>query len=166
MNKDHGIYTSCIFVTWWPFELRFWGKTTLFWNIAEEFRFHNCLKSSCGRSYDNGQLSQTRTRIKKDNIPPIRCQEEGKEKCGIIYKNLLTLKKGTASYIIDTSIYHAAMTRSGWYRQYGMSVVTIFFSFQLLAMPKLKRTDKAKSRPGLVDPYALYQSLRILLICM
>ena len=31
---------------------------------------------------------------------------------------------------------------------------------QGLAMPKENRADKRKSRPGLVDPYALYQNLR------
>lgn len=36
---------------------------------------------------------------------------------------------------------------------------------QGLAMPKENRADKRKSRPGLVDPYALYQNLRTP-ICM
>ena len=31
-------------------------------------------------------------------------------------------------------------------------------------MPKVDRTDKRKSRPGLVDPFALYQSLRTLIL--
>lgn len=88
------------------------------------------------------------------------------KKRGTIYKNLLTLKKVTASNITDTSIYQAAMTRLGWYRQCGMSVFNYLLSPQVLAMPKVNRTDKAKSRPGLVDPYALYQSLRTPPICM
>ncbi len=39
------------------------------------------------------------------------------------------------------------------------------YKTKVLAMPKVERTDKSKSRPGLVDPYALYQSLRTS-ICM
>ncbi len=40
-----------------------------------------------------------------------------------------------------------------------------FLSPKVLAMPKVARTGKSKSRPDLVDPYALYQSLRTP-ICM
>ena len=82
------------------------------------------------------------------------------KKCGTIYKNLLTLKKIIKSNLDDNSIYQAAMTRLGWYRQCGLSVFNFLLSPKVLAMPKVNRTDKRKSRPGLVDPYALYQSLR------
>ena len=87
------------------------------------------------------------------------------KKCGTIYKNLLRLKRITNSRIDDTSIYQAAMTRLGWYRQCGQSVFNYLLSPQVLAMPKVNRTDKRKSRPGLVDPYSLYQNLRTP-ICM
>ena len=82
------------------------------------------------------------------------------KKRGTIYKNLLILKKILKSNLDDTAIYQAAMTRLGWYRQCGQSVFNYLISPKMLAMPKVNRTDKAKSRPGLVDPYALYQSLR------
>lgn len=87
------------------------------------------------------------------------------KKCGTIYKNLLVLKRVTKSNLDDTLIYQAAMTRLGWYRQCGMSVFNYLLSPKVLAMPKVDRTDKSKSRPGLVDPYALYQRLRTP-ICM
>ena len=87
------------------------------------------------------------------------------KKCGTIYKNLLILKKILKSHLDDTAIYQAAMTRLGWDRQCGQSVFNYLLSPKVLAMPKVNRTDKAKSRPGLVDPYALYQSLRTP-ICM
>lgn len=87
------------------------------------------------------------------------------KKCGTIYKNLLTLKNIIKSNLDDVSIYQAAMTRLGWYRQCGQSVFNFLLSPKVLAMPKVNRTDKRKSRPGLVDPYALYQSLRTP-ICM
>ncbi len=87
------------------------------------------------------------------------------KKCGTIYKNLLTLKRIVKSNLDDTSIYQAAMTILGWYRQCGMSVFNFLLSPKVLAMPKENRTDKRKSRPGLVDPYALYQNLRTP-ICM
>lgn len=82
-----------------------------------------------------------------------------------IYKNLLRLKRIINSNIDDTSIYQAAMTRLGWYRQCGQSVFNYLLSPQVLGMPKVNRTDKRKSRPGLVDPYSLYQNLRTP-ICM
>lgn len=82
------------------------------------------------------------------------------KKCETICKNLLALRRITKSNHDDTSIYQAAMTRLGWYRQCGMSVFNYLLSPKVLAMPKVDRTDKRKSRPGLVDPYALYQSLR------
>ena len=50
-------------------------------------------------------------------------------------------------------------------RQCGMFVFNFLLSPKVLAMPKENRTDKRKSRPGLVDPYALYQNLRTP-ICM
>ena len=87
------------------------------------------------------------------------------KKCGTIYKNLLVLKRIMKSSLDDLCIYQAAMTRLGWYRQCGMSVFNYLLSPKVLAMPKVDRTDKNKSRPGLVDPYALYQSLRTP-ICM
>lgn len=87
------------------------------------------------------------------------------KKCGTIYKNLLKLKKIIKSNLDDVSICQAAMTRLGWYRQCGQSVFNFLLSPKVLAMPKVNRTDKRKSRPGLVDPYALYQSLRTP-ICM
>lgn len=87
------------------------------------------------------------------------------KKCGTIYKNLLTMKRIIKSNLDDTSIYQAAMTRLGWYRQCGLSVFNFLLSPKVLAMPKENRTDKRKSRPGLVDPYALYQNLRTP-ICM
>lgn len=87
------------------------------------------------------------------------------KKCGTIYKNLLSLKRITKSNLDDVLIYQAAMTRLGWYRQCGMSVFNYLLSPNVLAMPKEDRTDKRKSRPCLVDPYALYQSLRTP-ICM
>lgn len=82
------------------------------------------------------------------------------KKCSTIYKNLLILKRILKSNLDDIAIYQAAMTRLGWYRQCGMSVFNYLLSPKVLAMPKTNRTDNAKSRPGLVDPYALYQSLR------
>ena len=82
------------------------------------------------------------------------------KKYDTIYKNLLTLKRIIKSNLDDTSIYQAAMTRLGWYRQCGLSVFNFLLSPKVLAMPKENRTDKRKSRPGLVDPYALYQKLR------
>lgn len=82
------------------------------------------------------------------------------KKCGTIYKNLLRLKRITNSNIDDKRIYQAAMTRLGWYRQCGQSVFNYLLSPQVLAMPKVNRTDKRKSRPGLVDPYSLYLNLR------
>lgn len=82
------------------------------------------------------------------------------KKRGTIYRHLLTLKRIVKSNLDDGSIYQAAMTRLGWYRQCGMSVFNYLLSPQVLAMPNVNRTDKRKSRPGLVDPYALYQSLR------
>lgn len=87
------------------------------------------------------------------------------KKCGTICKNLLVLKRVTKSNLDDTLICQAAMTRLGWYRQCGMSVFNYLLSPQVLATPKVNRTDKSKSRPGLVDPYALYQVLRTP-ICM
>lgn len=87
------------------------------------------------------------------------------KKCGTIYKNLLALKRVIKSNLDDISIYQAAMTRLGWYRQCGQSVFNYLLSPKVLAMPKVNRTDTRKSRPGLVDPYALYQSLRTP-ICM
>lgn len=87
------------------------------------------------------------------------------KKCGTICKNLLVLKRIIKSNLDDTLICQAAMTRLGWYRQCGMSVFNYLLSPKVLAMPKVDRTDKSKSRPGLVDPYALYQSLRTP-ICM
>ena len=75
------------------------------------------------------------------------------------------MKRIIKSNLDDTSIYQAAMTRLGWYRQCGLSVFNILLSPKVLAMPKENRTDKRKSRPGLVDPYALYQNLRTP-ICM
>ena len=82
------------------------------------------------------------------------------KKCGTIYKNLLRLKRITNSNIDDMLIYQAAMTRLGLYRQCGQSVFNYLLSPQVLAMPKVNRTDKRKSRPGLVDPYSLYLNLR------
>ena len=82
------------------------------------------------------------------------------KKCGTIYKNLLAIKRITKSNLDDLLICQAAMTRLGWYRQCGMSVFNYLLSPQVLATPKVNRADKSKSRPGLVDPYALYQSLR------
>ena len=82
------------------------------------------------------------------------------KKYDTIYKNLLTLKRIIKSNLDDTSIYQAAMTRLGWYRQCGLSVFNFLLSPKVLAMPKENRADKRKSRPGLVDPYALYQNLR------
>ena len=87
------------------------------------------------------------------------------KKCGTICKNLLVLMRVTKSNLDDTLICQAAMTRLGWYRQCGMSVFNYLLSPQVLATPKVNRTDKCKSRPGLVDPYALYQRLRTP-ICM
>ena len=87
------------------------------------------------------------------------------KRCGTIYKNLLTLKRIIKSNLDDALIYQAAMTRQGWYRQCGQSTINYLLSPKVLAMPKVNRADKAKSRPGLVDPYALYQSLRTP-ICM
>ena len=75
------------------------------------------------------------------------------------------MKRIIKSNLDDTSIYQAAMTRLGWYRQCGLSVFNFLLSPKVLAMPKENRTDKRKSRPGLVDPYALYQNLRTP-ICM
>ena len=87
------------------------------------------------------------------------------KKYGTIYKNLLILKKILKSNLDDMAIYQAAMTRLGLYRQCGMSVFNFLLSPKVLAMPRVNRTDNAKSRPGLVDPYALCQSLRTP-ICM
>ena len=87
------------------------------------------------------------------------------KRCGTIYKNLLTLKRIIKSNLDDAIIYQAAMTRQGWYRQCGQSTINYLLSPKVLAMPKVNRADKTKSRPGLVDPYALYQSLRTP-ICM
>jgi retron-type reverse transcriptase len=41
-----------------------------------------------------------------------------------------------------TTIYQAAKTRLGWYRQCGQSVFNYLPSPQVLAMPKVNRTDK------------------------
>ncbi len=87
------------------------------------------------------------------------------KKYGTIYKNLLRLKRITNSNIDDTHIYQAAMTRLGWYRQCGQSVFNYLLSPQVLAMPKVNRTDKRKSRPGLVDPYSLYRNCELLCVC-
>lgn len=87
------------------------------------------------------------------------------KRCGTIYKNLLALKRFTKSNLDDNTIYQAAMARLGWYRQCGQSTINYLLSPKVLATPKVNRTDKRKSRPGLVDPYALYQSLRTP-ICM
>ena len=87
------------------------------------------------------------------------------KKPGTIYKNLLTIKRIVKSDIEDAEIYQAAMTRLGLYRQCGMYVFNTLLSPKVLAMPKVNRSDKAKSRPGLVDPFALYQKLRTP-ICM
>ena len=84
---------------------------------------------------------------------------------GTIYKNLLAIKRIVKSDIEDAKIYQASMTRLGLYRQCGMYVFNCLLSPSVLAMPKVNRSDKAKSRPGLVDPYALYQKLRTP-ICM
>lgn len=82
------------------------------------------------------------------------------KKCSTIYKNLLKIKSIIKSTITDDAIYQASMTRLGWYRQCGLSCINYLLSPQVLALPRVNRTDKSKSRPGLVDPYALYQSLR------
>ena len=82
------------------------------------------------------------------------------KKCGTIYKNLLKIKSIIKSKITDDAIYQASMTRLGWYRQCGLSTINYLLSPQVLSLPRVNRTDKSKSRPGLVDPYALYQSLR------
>lgn len=87
------------------------------------------------------------------------------KRCGTIYKNLLALKRFTKSNLDEGTIYQAAMTRLGWYRQCGQSTFNYLLSPKVLATPKVNRTDKRKGRPGLVDPYALYQSLRTP-ICM
>lgn len=82
------------------------------------------------------------------------------KKCRTIYKNLLKIKSIIKSKITDDAIYQASMTRLGWYRQCGLSTINHLLSPQVLALSRVNRTDKSKSRPGLVDPYALYQSLR------
>lgn len=82
------------------------------------------------------------------------------KKCRTIYKNLLKIKSIIKSKITDDAIYQASMTRLGWYRQCGLSTINFLLSPQVLSLPRVNRTDKSKSRPGLVDPYALYQSLR------
>lgn len=82
------------------------------------------------------------------------------KKCSTIYKNLLKIKSIIKSTITDDAIYQASMTRLGWYRRCGLSCINYLLSPQVLALPRVNRTDKSKSRPGLVDPYALYQSLR------
>ena len=82
------------------------------------------------------------------------------KKCGTIYKNLLKIKSIIKSKITDDAIYQASMTRLGWYRQCGLSTINSLLSPQVLSLPRVDGTDKSKSRPGLVDPYALYQSLR------
>jgi group II intron reverse transcriptase/maturase len=87
------------------------------------------------------------------------------KRCGTIYRNLLTLKRILKSNLEDDVIYQAAMTRQGWYHQCGQKTISFLLSPKVLAMPKVDRTDKRKGRPGLVDPYALYQNLRTP-ICM
>ena len=67
------------------------------------------------------------------------------KKCGTIYKSLLSLKRIFKSNFDETSIYHAAMTRLGCYRQYGLSVFNFLLSPKVLAIPKENRTDKRKS---------------------
>ena len=57
------------------------------------------------------------------------------KKCGTIYKNLLTMKRIIKSNLDDTSIYQAAMTRLGWYRQCGLSVFNFLLSPKVLAIP-------------------------------
>ena len=69
------------------------------------------------------------------------------------------------SNLSDNLIYSAAMTRLGLYRQCAGQVFGYLLSPKILAMPKVNRTDKSKSRPGLVDPFTLYQELRTP-ICM
>ncbi len=65
-------------------------------------------------------------------------------KCGTIYKNLLRLKRRANSHIDDRSIYQAAMTRLGWYRQCRQSVFNYLLSPQVIAMPKVNRADKRR----------------------
>lgn len=87
------------------------------------------------------------------------------KKCSTIYKNLLMLKRLIKSNLSESLIYRAAMTRLGLFRRCGMKVFNYLLGPQVLAMPKVNKTDKAKSRPGLVDPYDLYQKLQSS-ICM
>lgn len=82
------------------------------------------------------------------------------KKCSTIHKNLLKIKSIIKSRITDDAIYQASMARLGWYRQCGLSTINFLLSPQVLGLPRVNRTDKSKGRPGLVDPYALYQSLR------
>ena len=81
------------------------------------------------------------------------------------YQNLLTLKRIIKSNLSDNLIYRAAMTRLGLFRQCAGYVFGYLLNPKILAMPKVDRTDKRKSRPGLVDPFTLYQELRTP-ICM
>lgn len=87
------------------------------------------------------------------------------KRCRTIYRDLLTLKRILKSNLEDNVVYQAAMTRPGLYHQCGQRTISYLLCPKILAMPKVDRTDKRKSRPGLVDPYALYQSLRTP-ICM
>ena len=88
------------------------------------------------------------------------CAQHNKSMTSTIHKNLLKIKSIIKSRITDDAIYQASMTRLGLYRQCGLSTINLLLRPQVLGLPRVNRADKSKSRPGLVDPYALYQSLR------
>ena len=84
------------------------------------------------------------------------------KKYDTIYKNLLTLKRIIKSNLDDTSIYQAAMTRLGWYRQCGLSVFNFLLSPKVLLCQK--RIGLIKERADLAwSTLMLYIRICVLL---
>lgn len=80
--------------------------------------------------------------------------------CETIDRNLRRLRDKIKSNISNDDINKVACSRLGLYRRCGMNVVNYLLSARVLAIPKPNRQDKRKSRPGLVDPYLYYLSLK------